>query len=435
MFKAFQQHIQSHFPKLSQQKLLLAISGGVDSMVLLDFMQKSTLNIAVAHCNFNLRGAESDADATFVKETTESYGIEFFLKSFQTTTYATENGLNTQLAARELRYAWFEKLAEQHQFDHIVVAHHANDKLETFLINLSRGTGIEGLSGIPEVNGKIIRPLLPFSREEILEYAKINNIAWREDSSNASDKYIRNKIRHHITPLLAELHPNFLANFLQTQTYLSDTVALVKNHIKVLQLTLFEKDGDLIKISVEKLKALEPRSAYLFELFKEFGFTAWNDVENLLDAMSGKTVASKTHEFIKDRDFLVLRTIPVATQQSYIFDEIPSIIHKPLLLKVTKVTEIEEKCENTIYVDAEKLNLPLVVRRWHTGDYFHPFGMSGKKKLSKFYKDEKYSLPQKESQWILTSKEDIVWVIGKRADQRFAVSSKTTSILKIELQP
>ncbi|SFU37979.1 tRNA(Ile)-lysidine synthase [Pustulibacterium marinum] len=435
MFKEFQNLINQSYPNLYKQRTLIAVSGGIDSMVLLHLMHKANLNLAVAHCNFTLRGEESDAEEIFVKETVADYDYEFFVERFPTQSYAAEKGLNTQLAARELRYAWFNHLAELHNFDHIAVAHHANDKIETFLINLSRGTGIDGLSGIPEKNQKIIRPLLPFSRAQITAYAKENNIDWKEDSSNSSDKYIRNKIRHHIVPILEELHPNFLNNFLQTQEFLSDTSQIVAKQVEELKSILFIKEDGLIKIPVQQLKVLHPLRTYLYELFKDYNFTNWDDIGHLLDAMSGKAVYSKTHELSKDRSFLILRKIPLKLNTEFIYEKLSETIHDPIHLNVTKVTEIEEKDANTIYVDAEKLNLPLIVRKWHTGDYFHPFGMKGKKKVSKFFKDEKFSLPEKETQWILLSQDQIVWIIGKRADQRFAVSPKTTSILKIQLQP
>lgn len=433
MLKEFEKHITETFAGLPDKKLLLAVSGGIDSMVMLYLCNELNLNFAVAHCNFNLRDTESDGDEAFVRDITERYGRHIYVQRFATKEYAAENGLNTQLAARELRYHWFNTLCNTFGFDHIVVAHHANDKLETFLINLSRGTGIEGLTGIPEVNGRVIRPLLPFSRAQITDCAAAHHIAWREDSSNESDKYLRNKIRHHLTPLLEALHPNFLDNFLQTQSLLQGTSAIAEKHFKELKSLLFIKEEDVIKIPVAQLKALQPVDACMYGLFKEYKFTAWADVINLLYAMSGKVVYSATHELSKDREFLILRPIGEHTFQEYVYRKVANEIHEPLHLKFESVTEIQEKNVSTIYVDKEKLNLPLIVRKWNNGDYFHPFGMFGKKKVSKFFKDEKFSLIDKEAQWILCSGTEIAWIIGKRADSRFAVNEQTTSILKIQL--
>ncbi|GLB49794.1 tRNA lysidine(34) synthetase TilS [Neptunitalea lumnitzerae] len=433
MLKEFTYHLNISFPQLLQKKVLLAVSGGVDSMVMLHLFQELKADLAVAHCNFSLRGTESDGDEQLVVDTTKKYKVPIYCKRFETKKYAADKGLNTQLAARELRYAWFNELCVTHGFEHILVAHHANDKIETFLINLSRGTGIDGLAGIPVENDKVVRPMLPFSRETIEAYAKSQGIDWREDSSNASDAYLRNKIRHHITPLLEELHPNFLENFLKTQEYLMGSKAIVDRHIAELKSVLFIKENGVIKIPVVQLSALNPLATYLFELFKPYGFTSWKDVEHLLSAQGGKVVYSKTHELSKHRDTLILRAIENVVSDTYIFNTIPEEIDQPVKLSFKIVEEIQEIGDSVIYVDGEKLNLPLIVRKRKIGDYFHPFGMFGKKKVSKFYKDEKYSIKAKEEQWILCTEQDIVWIIGKRADRRFSVSEQTKTILKIQV--
>ncbi|GLB52345.1 tRNA(Ile)-lysidine synthase [Neptunitalea chrysea] len=435
MFSEFKHHILKTFPDVFQKKLLLAVSGGVDSMVLLHLFKQLHVKVYVAHCNFQLRGEESDGDEKQVKEVAEFYDFPFFTVRFDTLQYANEKGLNTQLAARELRYNWFYELCEAHYLDTIVIAHHANDRLETFLINLSRGTGIEGLSGIPEVNNKVIRPLLPFSRETILTYAKEQSIKWRDDSSNASDKYLRNNIRHHIVPLLEELHPNFLNNFIKTQTFLTGTKEILETQIAEVKARLFVKEEeDVFKISIAFLQDLTPLSAYLYELFKGYGFTAWKDLENLLKGETGKKIVSDSHELSKHQNNLLLRPLSYESEVVYSFNKLPSIINEPLNLTIEMVNEMQERGESIIYVDREKLNLPLIVRKRENGDYFYPFGMRGKKKVSKFYKDEKYSVIDKDTQWLLCSGTDIIWIIGKRADQRFSVTNITTSILKIQLQ-
>jgi len=335
------------------------------------------------------------------------------------------------MAARELRYQWFSELLKTKGYDYILTAHHADDSLETFLINLSRGTGIDGLSGIPEVNEQVIRPLLPFSQEEIVEYATSESIEWREDSSNASSKYLRNKIRHQIVPILKELHPTFLQNFLNTQNHLQQTNDLVVNYINELKIKLFEQRDGAIKIDIEELEQLQPLESYLYGLFKDYGFTDWEDVKALLTAMSGKKIVSKTHILLKDRDCLILSEIKNRVSQIYpVYMDRP-LTKLPIKLKVEVVETLDEQGKNVVFLDKEKLIFPLVLRNWEKGDYFYPFGMKGKKKLSKFFKDEKMDVISKKKQWLLCSDNEIVWVVGKRADERFKVEASTRQIIKI----
>ena len=337
------------------------------------------------------------------------------------------------MAARELRYQWFDELLKTKGYDYILTAHHADDSLETFLINLSRGTGIDGLSGIPEVNEQVVRPLLPFSQEEILGYSNSENIKWREDSSNESTKYLRNKIRHQIVPILKELHPTFLQNFLNTQNHLQQTNDLVVNHLTELKSRLFKQRDGTIKIIIAELEQLQPMESYLYGLFKDYGFTEWEDVKALLTAMSGKQMISKTHRLLKDRDCLILSEIKNRVSQTYpvYINGTPSGL--PIKLKLENVKNLENQGKNVVFLDKEKLNFPLVLRNWEKGDYFYPFGMKGKKKLSKFFKDEKMDVISKEKQWLLCSDNKIVWVVGKRADERFKVEDSTQQIIKITL--
>ncbi|WP_437395305.1 tRNA lysidine(34) synthetase TilS [Flagellimonas lutimaris] len=431
MFPKFKEHISNKMPFLKGKKLLLAYSGGVDSVVLAHLSAAANLDIALAHCNFNLRGEESDGDENFVRELATELGVQVYVKSFDTKQYAEIHRGSVQMAARELRYQWFDELLKTKGFDYVLTAHHADDSLETFLINLSRGTGIDGLSGIPEVNEKVVRPLLPFSQEEILGYANSENIKWREDSSNASSKYLRNKIRHQIVPILKELHPTFLQNFLNTQNYLQQTNDLVTNHLNDLKAKLFEPRDGAIKINIEELEQLQPLESYLYGLFKDYGFTEWEDVKALLTAMSGKQVISKTHLLLKDRDFLILSEIKSRVSRTYPVYINGTTSESPIKLKLENVKNLENQGQKVVFLDKEKLNFPLVLRNWEKGDYFYPFGMKGKKKLSKFFKDEKMDVISKEKQWLLCSDNKIVWVVGKRADERFKVEDSTQQIIKI----
>ncbi len=436
MLEAFKQHLETHLGFLQDSRLLLAISGGLDSVVLAHLCHKIDLKVSFAHCNFNLRGAESDADEEFLLELAEDLELEIYIESFETETYAKEKGISIQMAARELRYNWFSELAEQLQFDYILTAHHADDNLETFLINLTRGTGLEGLTGIPEVSGKIVRPLLPFSRETMEVYANTEHIKWQEDCSNASTKYLRNKLRHDIIPILKQMNPQLLQNFQTTISNLQDSQDLVEDAIVKLQRKVVEVEDNQIKLNIKKIKKLSNPKAYLYQLLKDFNFTAWNDVVNLLDAQSGKQVFSSTHRLLKDRDYVLLSELDLNSTEISISiskedKEVTTLVGD---MYFDQVDSILETSKNIIYADAEQLKFPLAIRKWQEGDLFYPLGMKGKKKLSKYFKDEKLSLIDKENVWILFSDDDVVWVIGKRADERFKVTENTTTILKIELR-
>ncbi len=337
------------------------------------------------------------------------------------------------MAARELRYAWFSELMLKHKIKTLVTAHHADDNLETFLINLSRGTGIDGLKGIPIKTDIISRPLLAFSRARILAYANAENLKWREDSTNAETVHLRNKIRHNIVPKLKELHPTFLANFGMTQSFLSDTSLILDNHIKNIRSRLFAAEEGLIRISLKELSELHPQKAYLHALFRDYGFTAWGDILNLLSAMSGKEIRSKTHRLVKDRAHLLLTKLRNNRSERYQIPQNLSEIDVPVKLVIEDVEKIDETSKNILYIDKEALKYPLIVRKWEKGDYFHPFGMKGRKKLSKYFKDEKTDVVSKDDQWLLCSKNDIVWVMGKRPDNRYRVTKSTKQIVKFTM--
>ncbi|MFD0860873.1 tRNA lysidine(34) synthetase TilS [Sungkyunkwania multivorans] len=436
MTDKFFKHIEDNFPFLHNGKLLVAVSGGLDSMVLAHLCIKAKLKIAIAHCNFKLRDADSDMDEEFVRAFAKKSGVQFFSANFDTASYAKKNKISVQMAARELRYQWFEEIAKESGFDHILTAHHADDVIETFLINLSRGAGLDGLTGIPAINDNIARPLLPFAREDILHYAKDQKLSWREDGSNAETKYLRNKIRHEIVPSLKELNPSFIHSFQRTLRYLNGSQALVAKHINEYKQVLFNREDGVYRIPISHLKNLNPRPAYLYELFKEFGFTEWDDVAALIDAQTGKQIFSKTHRLLKDRESLFIQEIqPKVRKRSFLIEDDESSTTKPINLKLESVAYVLAEGPRIAHLDKEKLKFPLTVRRWENGDYFYPAGMQGKKKLSKFFKDEKFSLIAKENQWLLCDAEHIVWVIGKRLDERFKVTKSTKQILKITYTP
>jgi len=430
--EAFKKHIEKVFPDLKTSKFLLACSGGMDSVVLAHLCAKANLDFELAHCNFQLRGKESDADEEFVKEFAHFLDKKIHVTSFNTGSYVQLNKVSIQIAARELRYAWFSEIQEEHNLKYVVTAHHADDDLETFIINLSRGTGIDGLKGIPRNTENIKRPLLQFSQEQITIFAQTHKLNWREDQSNADTKYLRNKIRHQIVPLLKELHPSFLDNFIKTQVYLGQTAAIAESAIIQTKETLFVQDDNGFKIEIEKLKALRPLKGYIHGIFKDYGFTEWENVEALLEAMPGKEIRSKTYRLVKDRDFLLLAALVQEKEKTFMIEEKDVFIQEPVTIYISAVETIEESSVNKLYVDKKTLKFPLTLRKWKKGDYFYPLGMRGKKKLAKYFKDEKIDVLSKEQQWLLCSGEQIVWVIGKRADNRFKIGPTTKNILKFE---
>lgn len=436
MLIAFKNHLQEQFPEVAEAKILIAISGGVDSVVLAHLCKKAGLDISLAHCNFQLRGEESEGDENFVIELADVMDLQIFIEEFETEAYANEKKLSTQMAARELRYHWFDELCETLQFDYIFTAHHANDNLETVLINFIRGTGLDGLTGIPDKNDCIRRPLLPFTRKQIEDFAHENHLKWREDSSNQSLKYFRNKVRIEVIPKLLELNPQLLESFGKTRSYLQQSSDLIEDYMSAIFPKIAKEEEFGYSFRIKLIKTLPNTKAVMYALFKSFGFTEWEDVHGLLDAQPGKMVYSKTHRLIKDREELLLTTIS-GEDRRYEISEGEEVVMLPLgTFQFEEVEEISEsQTDKAIFVDANRLNFPLVVRKWERGDYFYPFGMQGKKKLSKFFKDEKLSLPQKENCWLLCSGEEIMWVMGRRLDSRFAVDNDTNKILRISFEP
>ncbi|WP_420552342.1 tRNA lysidine(34) synthetase TilS [Tenacibaculum aiptasiae] len=431
------EHINNNLPFLKEKKLLIAISGGVDSVVLTHLLHQLKFDISLAHCNFQLRGKESDLDEVFINDLGKKLSLNTHTIQLKTDEYAKKHKLSIQLAARKLRYDWFNELAKEHDFDYILTAHHADDNLETFLINLTRGTGLEGLTGIPTINGNIVRPLLIFSREEIKNFAITNAIQWREDASNSETKYLRNKIRHQIIPVLKEVNPSLLNSFIKTNEFLKQSQQIVDDKVKEISSEVLVNKGDIIKIDIKKILSFSNPKAYLYQILKEYKFTEWDDVYNLIYAQSGKKVSTNFYTLLKDRDFLLLlRTNKNSSSENervIIYKENTQIV-SPINLLFKNVQKKTRTDINTIYVDKNLLNYPLILRKWEKGDYFYPTGMVGKKKLSKYFKDEKISVFDKKNIWLLCSGDnEIIWIIGKRQDRRFVSSNNTTQLLRITI--
>jgi tRNA(Ile)-lysidine synthase len=435
MIEKFKIHISNNFPFLKGKKLLLAISGGMDSIVMAHLFQTLDYEFALAHCNFQLRGMESFGDQKFVQDFADSNKIPLFITQFDTQAFANDYKFSTQVAARELRYNWFYELLETENYDYILTAHHSDDNIETFLIHLVRGSGLDGFTGIPAQNDSVIRPLLAFSREEISNYAFENGLLWREDSSNASDKYLRNKIRHDLVPILKELNPNFLTSFQNTQKYLKESQAMVEDATIMIYQQVATEIEDEIHFDIEKLTKLPNYKSYLYQWLKEFGFSAWDDIYDLVTSQSGKQVFSGEFRLLKDRHFLILCPMnEIDATEEYFIDENQKEVNLPIKLSFCNKYYNSNTDNSIIFVDGDKLKYPLVLKRFEKGAVFQPFGMNGKsKKVSKLFKDEKLSLLQKENTWILYSNNEIVWVVGIRQDERFKIENTTINSLQIAL--
>ena len=440
MQKALLSYIQKEKLFNKTENILLTVSGGIDSIVMCELFHKAGLKFGIAHCNFQLRGKESDVDELFVEELAEKYNAQFHSVTFDTSSFAKKNKLSIQVAARELRYQWFEEIRTQFCYKYIATAHHQDDSIETFFINLIRGTGISGLHGILPKQGKIIRPLLFFTKNEIENFAKKNKLKHREDSSNASDKYTRNKIRHQIIPVLKELNPNFESTIISDIERLKAVEFIYKREIVQTFSKIVKQEKNGISISIEGLKKLNPVSTYLYEFLKSFQFNA-TTVEEIIAALegeSGKQFLSSTHRLVKDREFLLIEEVqsiksqgsstPVLKNQKEL-----TLNNLHLKFKLGNWNSEIPRSLSFVAFDLDKLEFPLEIRKWEKGDIFYPLGMKGKKKVSDFFIDKKLSLIQKENTWLLTSKGKIFWIIGLRMDDRFKVTEKTKKIYFVEL--
>ncbi len=434
MFPEFEEHLRTSFSYLENQVIAVACSGGLDSMVLADLFIRAGYRVCLVHCNFMLRNQESEQDAQLVRDFAAQHHLPVYIKRFYTQQYAQYSGLNTQLAARTLRYNWFEELVLRKSAAYVATAHHLDDNLETFMINLSRGTGLKGLLGIPAESQFVVRPLLPFSREAILAYAKKNKIPWREDQSNQTTAYLRNKLRLEVIPTWKKQVPQLLQQLQKTLHHLHQSQQLIDDYSALLYSYLVEETPDGIQVDIPKLKKLPHNQAVLYELIHPFGFTAWEDIYGLLEAPSGKKIFSKNYTLLKDRTLLMIQKNRPLESGIYKIHPQQKEINEPIRLQFTYINDCENVKENIIFVDQQKLKYPLHLRKWQEGDYFYPLGLAGKKKLSKFFKDEKLSLFAKQKIWLLCDADDhIVWVIGYRMDHRYKISDSTKTKVKIEL--
>lgn len=420
----------------SGDRILLAVSGGVDSAVLAHLMMGTGIECAIAHCNFQLRGEESDRDETFTRELAAKFGIPVFVKLLNTYEYAFREGISTEMAARELRYAWFGELLTNKDFQWVATGHHADDQIETLFLNLARGTGISGLRGMLPRSGKVVRPLLPFFREEIESYAHQKGISWVEDSTNQSLDIRRNLIRHKIIPLFEAINPKFRNTILRSMRDLQVTENFYREKVREALAPLIRKESGADRIAVSGLLKLEPLSLYLFELMSEYGFnrSTIEDISAALEGHSGKQFFSATHRVVKDRNDLIVTRKVLNNNDGdweYFIDADDTAITEPVHITCSVANASGYTIPHnskTASLDFDKLRFPLTLRRWLPGDAFIPFGMRNSKKLSDFFTDNKLSIPEKENIRVILSGTDIVWIVGHRIDQRYRITSKTKKI-------
>ncbi len=448
LLQSFKKTIEKEKLFRSGDLLLLAVSGGVDSVVLCELCHLSGFRFDIAHCNFQLRGEESDRDEHFVKGLSERYGAEIFVKRFDTAAVALQNKTSVQLTARMLRYKWFDDLAialkakKKNIEVQILTAHHADDNIETVLMNFFRGTGIAGMRGMQFKSGNIVRPLLFAGKQDLIAFAKQRQLNFVEDSSNNLDKYSRNYVRHRLFPIIQEIYPSVRENIITNIEHFREIELLYAQSIAGYKKKLIEERGNEVFISVPNLSKIVPLKTLFFEIIKTYGFTAKQvkDAIGLLYAETGKFISSSTHRILRNRNWLVISPLqPLNTQTVLIPEGDTEVSFERGKLCITIRNVSGKKPEFPVsaavaYLDLSLIKFPLILRKWKTGDYFYPLGMKKKKKLSRFFIDQKMSLSDKENSWVIEMDKKIIWVVNKRIDERFKVLPDTKTMLTIELK-
>jgi tRNA(Ile)-lysidine synthase len=421
-----------------EDKILLAVSGGIDSMVMARLFLDLNNKIGIAHCNFSLRAGESDKDQELVHHFASEHNIPFHCIKFETKTFAKKNGLSVQMAARELRYKWFEEIRKEYEYDSIAVAHNLNDNIETLLINLVRGTGLTGMTGMKTVNKRIIRPLLFATRQTITEFRNQYDIEFREDRSNADTKYTRNKIRHQIIPLLKEINPSIETTLNETAERFSGYNEIVSEYISGLCEGMVKQKNQIKTLNISLLKKHLHNNVILFELFKPYGITnaLLSDLVKVIKGKTGGQIITATHRIIKNRKEIVVSDEEVNNETSYTIDNIQGFSIFPGIssaenIRITKNFKINPD-PHIACIDSQKISYPLIIRKWKAGDHFYPLGMKRMKKLSDYFVDNKYSKFDKENIFILESDGKIVWLIGDRIDDRFKITGSTINGLLLK---
>jgi tRNA(Ile)-lysidine synthase len=425
---------------MPDQRILVALSGGADSMALLNVLLMLGYNCEAAHCNFHLRGDESDEDERFVADYCRKKQVPLHIKHFDTEEESGQKGISIEMAARELRYQWFWELVEKMGFHQLATGHHGDDMIETFFLNLARGTGVRGLRGMRECNDTLLRPLLAFRREEIEKWCYQNQIPFRTDSSNLDTAYQRNFIRHNILPEMEKLNPSFFSTMQRNFKNIDDVWQVFLNHMEELKQELLAREGEHMLIPIRLIREHPQREVVLFEILRPYGFNGAtiSEIIESFEGIPGKQFFSQNYRLVRDRYNLIL--LPRDTEETemfYIENGQEEVLAGSLSMKL-KQYEVNKDFKfsrdpQCIHLDADCIDFPLKVRRWHQGDLFRPLGMEKFKKLSDFFVDEKLSRVEKEQVWLLLSGEDIAWVVGYRIDDRFKVTKTTENILEIRI--
>lgn len=439
LLASFRSYIKEEGLFHSNSNLLLAVSGGLDSVVLTDLCIAAGFDVVLAHCNFQLRGEESNRDEAFVRTLASRYNIPVLIERFDTTAYADANKLSVQVAARELRYNWFFSLvnAEFPVAQYILTAHHRDDNIETLLMNFFKGTGIAGLRGILPKQDKLIRPLLFASRTQLQEYASSKGLQWVEDSSNASDKYTRNYLRHQLIPSAKEIYPQVSENLAHNIERFRDIETLYRQAINIHMKKLIEVRGNEVHIPVLKLAKADPLHSIVYEIIKEYGFSSAQtpEVIALLNSESGKYVQSATHRVIRNRKWLIIAPVVTETPPLIVIEEAPDTVLYPggsiRLARIQAADHTISTDPQIAALDAKHIKFPLLLRPWKKGDYFYPLGMQKKKKVARFLIDQKLSATAKEKVWVLEMNKTIIWVVGLRIDDRYKIRPSTGEILQL----
>jgi tRNA(Ile)-lysidine synthase len=425
---------------LLQGKFLAAVSGGIDSVALCDLCKQSGIQFSIAHCNFQLRGEESERDERFVRSLGEKYGVEVFVKKFDTNVFAEERKISIQEAARDLRYDWFVQLKKEKGFSFTLLAHHADDNIETLLMNFFRGTGLQGLTAMPEENLDekfFLRPLLEVRRREIIEFAKQNNLKWVEDSSNASSKYTRNFFRNELLPAIKKVYPQVEENLLGNIERFKKTSTLYQTSVEELKKEVCEQYASEVRIPILKLMKYQ-HTSLIYEIIKDYGFgeKQVEEVIKLAGADSGKFIENYQYQIIRHRNWFIIAPKTIIADTIAIEEGVEKICFSRGRLELKTIPKEKfhlQKKESVAQLDPKHIEYPLLLRKWRRGDYFYPLGMRKKKKLSRFFIDRKLPKNQKENIWVLESNKKIVWIVGMRIDDRFKITDSTKEILSINV--
>lgn len=437
----FKDFIESQKLFTQQHHLLVACSGGIDSVVLVHLLHEFQFDFSILHCNFQLRGKESNRDQAFVVQLADQLSIPCHVNTFDTEKVMNEWGKGVQETARILRYNWFDEQVNLHAANGkqplLLTAHHQDDQLETVVFNFFRGTGIAGLTGMNTKDGYLVRPLLFASRNEIEAYAIDKKLSWVEDSSNKGTIYARNQLRHDVFPLLEKAVPSFKQNLSNNIKRFQETEMLFKQQIASIQKRVVEKRDKGFAIAVNKIKHLVPLDTIVYEIFSPFGFTATQtgELKKLFIAHTGSFLQSPTHRVLKNRDWLLIDPLHEISSSVYVIEKDQSsfsVGDKTICISMHENSSMLSAAANEAWLDASKLEFPLLVRPWKNGDYFYPLGMKKKKKISKFLIDQKLSKTEKESQYVIESAKKIVWVVGRRIDERFKVLPHSKEILQLK---